>query len=72
MAVAIYIEEELARRVQPIADRLGVTLAQIVQRSLEELAGQEDQADIAELRRLSGQGNSQGWEFNRDEVYERS
>jgi hypothetical protein len=28
-------------------------------------------ADIEELRRLSGQGDSQGWKFNRDEIHSR-
>lgn len=29
------------------------------------------EADIDELRRLSGQGDSQGWKFNRDEIHSR-
>lgn len=27
--------------------------------------------EMEELRRLSGQGDSQGWKFNRAEIYER-
>jgi hypothetical protein len=26
---------------------------------------------MAELRRLSGQGDSRGWKFNREEIHER-
>ncbi len=33
---------------------------------------EEIEEELAELRRLSGQGDSQGWIFNRDDLYERN
>jgi hypothetical protein len=39
---------------------------------LQKLAGGDDpEKSIEEFGRLSGQGHSHGWRFNRDEIHER-
>jgi hypothetical protein len=48
-------------------------LDQLIRHYLEDLTARPAaEADIAEFRRLSGQGNSQGWKFNRDEIHGRA
>jgi hypothetical protein len=38
---------------------------------LQRVAGDEDlERDLEEFERLSGLGNSNGWKWNRDEIYE--
>lgn len=73
MTLNVSIDEQLARRAQRVADSLGMSLDQLVRHYLEDLAAQSSAAeDVAEIRRLSGRGSSQGWKFNRDEIHERS
>jgi hypothetical protein len=73
MTLSLSIDEQLAHRAQQVAESKGMSLDQLIRHYLEDLTAQPSaEADIAELRRLSGQGNSQGWRFNRDEVHERS
>lgn len=49
-------------------------LNQLIVEYLEDLAVpfSSPEQDIEELVRLSGQGDSQGWKFNRDEIHERT
>jgi antitoxin component of RelBE/YafQ-DinJ toxin-antitoxin module len=73
MTLNLSIDEQLAQRAQQIAESQGMSLDQLIRHYLEKLTAQSSaKEDIAELRRLSGQGNSQGWKFNRDEIHERS
>ncbi|HUF68758.1 MAG TPA: hypothetical protein VMM79_08865 [Longimicrobiales bacterium] len=54
---------------------MGKSLNQMVRDYLAGLAAADDvEADIAELRELSGAsgGRSQGWRFDRDELHGRS
>jgi hypothetical protein len=52
---------------------LGKSLNQLVRDYLQKLAGGDDpEKSIEEFKQLSGQGNSQGWRFNRDEIHERT
>ncbi len=56
----------------PSADRRGF---EFIRDYLADLTSQSDaKAEVEELRRLSldGQGHSQGWKFNREEIHERS
>ena len=73
MTLNLSIDEQLAQRAQQVAESQGMSLDQLIRHYLEDLTAQSSaREDIAELRRLSGQGNSQGWKFNRDEIHERS
>lgn len=73
MTLTVSIDENLAQQAQRVAESLGMSLDQLVRHYLEDLTAQSSvEEDIAELRRLSGRGDSQGWKFNRDEIHERS
>lgn len=73
MTLTVSIDEKLAQQAQRVAESLGMSLDQLVRHYLEDLTAQSSaEEDIAELRRLSGRGDSQGWKFNRDEIHERS
>ncbi|MFO0581068.1 MAG: hypothetical protein U0229_02245 [Anaeromyxobacter sp.] len=67
------MDDQLVARARRKAEALGKSLNQLVRDYLEKLAGSDDpERSIAELERLSGQGDAKGWRFNRDEIHERS
>jgi hypothetical protein len=73
MILHLSIDEQLAQRAQQVSESKGMSLDQLIRQYLEDLTARSSaEEDVAELRRLSGQGNSQGWKFNRDEIHERS
>ena len=73
MNVTLSIDEQLLARARKRADALGKSLNQLIRDYLQKLAGNDDpESSIAELKKLSGRGNSRGWRFNRDEIHERS
>ncbi len=73
MTLNLSIDEQLAQRAQQVAESQGMSLDQLIRHYLEGLTARPSiEEDIAEFRRLSGQGDSQGWRFNRDEIHERS
>jgi hypothetical protein len=75
MTLTVSIDEQLAQRARKVAEGLGMNLEQLILRYLECLTSPSSQSsaeeDMAEVRRLSGRGNSKGWRFNRDEIHER-
>ena len=72
MTVAVDLDDQLASHAQEVAKGLGLSLDELIRHYLEDLTSQPSaKEDIAELRRLSGLGHSQGWKLNRDEIYER-
>ena len=73
MNLTLSLDEQLVARARKRADALGKSLNQLIRDHLQKLAGGDDpEESIAEFRRLSGQGHSRGWRFNRDEIHERS
>jgi hypothetical protein len=71
--VTLSIDEQLVARARKKAEALGKSLNQLIRDYLQTLAGGDDaEQSIEEFKRLSGQGNSRGWRFNRDEIHERS
>ncbi len=73
MNVTLSIDEQLVSRARKKAESLGKSLNQMIRDYLEGVSGGDDpERSIEEFRRLSGQGNSRGWRFNRDEIHERS
>ena len=73
MNVTLSIDEQIVARARKKAEVLGKSLNQLVRDYLQKLAGGDDpEKSIDEFTRLSGQGNSQGWRFYRDEIHERS
>lgn len=73
MNVTLSIDEQTVAGARKKAEALGKSLNQLIRDYLQTLAGGDDpQKSVDEFKRLSGQGNSLGWRFNRDEIHERS
>lgn len=73
MNLTLSLDEQLVSRARKKAESLGKSLNQMIRDYLQTVAGGEDpDRSIEEFKRLSGQGNSRGWRFNRDEIHERS
>jgi hypothetical protein len=73
MNVTLSIDEQLVARARQKAEAVGKSLNQLIRDYLQSVAGGDDpERSIEEFKRLSGQGNSRGWRFNRDEIHERS
>ncbi len=68
MEWTVSIDDNLFARVSKIASARGKTTEDLIRECLEKLAKDDE---IDELDRLSGTGHSNGWRFNRDEIYER-
>ena len=73
MNLTLSVDEQTVNRARKKAQALGKSLNQLIREYLQQLAGGDDaERSIEEFRRLSGQGHSRGWCFNRDEIHERS
>jgi Family of unknown function (DUF6364) len=73
MNVTLSIDEQIVARARQKAGAMGKSLNQLVRDYLLKVAGGDDaEASIEEFRRLSGQGHSRGWRFNREEIHERT
>jgi len=73
MNITLSVDEQLIERARKKADALGKSLNQLVREYLQKLAGGDvPEHSVAEFKRLSGQGHSRGWRFDRDEIHERS
>jgi len=72
MNVTLSLDEQLVARARKKADALGKSLNQLIRDYLQKLAGGDDpERSIEEFKSLSGQGNSRGWRFDRNEIHER-
>jgi hypothetical protein len=74
MELTLSIDDELVRRAAQRAEAMGSDINQLVREYIEGLAGEADwERDATELARLlrESKGNSGGWKFNRDEIYDR-
>ncbi|MGA7461128.1 MAG: DUF6364 family protein [Candidatus Korobacteraceae bacterium] len=69
MRVTFSINRRLADRARKEAKAHGKSLEQLIREYLQDLACDDPEASIEELRRLSGQGSSRGWRFRRDQLY---
>ena len=75
MNITLSVDEQLVQRARAAAEAMGKSLNQVVREYLASLAASDDaDADVAELRELSGagQGRSGGWRFDREELHARS
>lgn len=73
MNITLSIDNKLAEDARKVAADLGKSLNQLIREHLEQLTRKTLlEEDLEEFKALSGQGNSQGWEFNRDELHERT
>jgi hypothetical protein len=69
MEWTISIDDKLFERVKKIAESRGSTVEGFIREYIENLAANADWEE--EFVRLSGQGHSNGWRFNRDEIHDR-
>jgi hypothetical protein len=75
MDITLSVEEEILSQARQVAKAMNKNLNQLVHDYLVQLATMHDaQRDIVELHRLTakGQGRSNGYHFNREEIYEES
>lgn len=74
MNVTLSVDEQVLARARERLRALGKTVNQEIRDHLQHVAG-DDQAqleqDLEFLDRTAGLGDSNGWKFNRDELYER-
>lgn len=72
MNITLSIDEQVAERAREKLRAMGKSLNQEIREHLQHLAGDDDlKRDLEYLENYSGLGDSQGWKFNRDEIYER-
>lgn len=71
--LTLSIDEQVVVRARKKAKALGKSLNELIRDYLQKLSGGDDaDRSIAEFERLSAQGHSRGWRFNRNEIHERS
>jgi hypothetical protein len=72
MNITLSVDEQIAERAREKLRAVGKSLNQEIRDHLRYLAGDDDlQRDLEYLELNSGLGDSNGWKFNRDEIYER-
>ncbi len=70
--ITLSIDEQTVERAREKLRAVGKSLNQEIREHLRHLAGDsEAERENEEFVKRCGQGNSQGWKFNRDEIYER-
>lgn len=71
MNITLSIDEGLVKRARVAAKAMGKSLNQLIREYLEEISGTDDrQALVDELNELRAKGDSGGWQFNREELYD--
>jgi len=73
MNVTLSVNSEVIEKARRRAEAMGTSVNQLIREYLEQIAGESGaEADAEEFERLSraSQGDSHGWKFNRDELYE--
>ena len=70
--VTLSVDEELLEKAREILRASGKTVNQGFREYLQHIAGEANlDEEIAAFRTRAGQGNSQGWKWNREDAYER-
>lgn len=73
--LTLSVDPRTVARARKAAQAQGKSLNQVLREYLEQLAGQRDPAELVEeLRRLrlDYPGDSSGWRFQREELYDRT
>jgi hypothetical protein len=71
MNLTLSIDEQLLEKARKHAAATGTTVNQMVRDYFEAVTGEKNiEAEIARFHELSGTGDSNGWRWNREEVYE--
>ena len=71
--VTLSVDEALLAKARERLRVSGKTVNQEIRDHLQRVVGDDAQlaADLELFERTAGQGNSHGWKFNREELYER-
>ena len=73
MNITLSVNEKTVIAARKVAASMGKSLNQIIREDMERLIGKQSRHnDLDEFKSLAGQGRSQGWKFNRDELHERT
>ena len=72
MNVTLSIDEHTVKRAREILRAMGKSVNDEIREHLKHVAGEgeELERDLEQFVRLSGQGNSNGWKWNREDAYE--
>jgi len=71
--ITLSIDERIAERAREKLRAVGKSLNQEIRDHLQHVAGDDNlelERDLEFLRSTAGLGNSNGWKFNREDVYE--
>lgn len=73
MNVTLSIDDQTLARARQLAQRRGVSLNEMIRDYLETLTASDPVEALAELERLwsEEEGDSGGWKWNREELYDR-
>lgn len=73
MNITLSVDEKTVLAARKVAAAMGKSLNELIREDLERLTRQEHrERDLAEFKSLNNQGHSQNWQFNRDELHERT
>lgn len=73
MNITLAIDDNTVKEAREVAKAMGKSLNQLIREELERLTKKHHlEQTLEELKLLDGQGNSQGWKFNREELHERT
>lgn len=73
MNVTLSIDEQTLARARQLAQRRGMSLNEMIRDYLETLTASDPARAVEELERLwsEEEGDSDGWKWNREELYDR-
>jgi CRISPR/Cas system-associated protein Csm6 len=73
MNLTLSIDDQTLARARQLAQQRGTSVNQMIRDFLESLTGADPRAVLAELEQLwrEEEGDSGGWTWNRDELYDR-
>lgn len=71
MNITLSIDEQIVKRAREKLRITGKSVNEEIRNHLQHVAGEDDlEHALEEFRQRVGQGNSNGWKWNRDELYE--
>lgn len=72
MNITLSVDEQIVKRARKKLEAVGKSVNEEIREHLAYIAKNDEdvERDIEEFVRLSGQGDSKGWKWNREEVYE--
>jgi hypothetical protein len=71
MNLSFWIDDRVVAMARKKARALGKSLDELIRDYLRTFADDNPEKSVAEFKRLSARGNSNGWRFDRDEIHNR-